>query len=62
MFDLLEIEWFPAGLGAVPNADGGRGLMQSSRMVNMLITGAFFCIRNISLSVTFAGFFEKKVE
>lgn len=56
MFDLLQMEWFPAGPGAALNAVGGMGLMQSSRMVNTLITGAFFCIKNISHSVTFAGF------
>lgn len=55
MFDLLQMEQFPTSLSATLNADGGGGLMQSSRMVNMFITGAFFCIKNIFLSVTFAG-------
>lgn len=56
MFDLLQMEWFPAGLGATLNADGGIGLTQSSRMVHMLVTGAFFRVRNISHSVTLSWF------
>lgn len=55
MFDLLQMKWFPVGLGAALHADGGGSLMQSSRMVNTLITGAFFCTKNISHLVTFTG-------
>lgn len=55
MFDLLQMKWFPAGFGTILDADGGVGLMQSSGMVNMFITSAFFCMENISHSVTFAG-------
>lgn len=62
MFDLLQMEWFPADHGATLNADGGVGLMQPSRMANMLITGVFFCIKNISYSVTFAGSLQEKVQ
>lgn len=62
MFDLLQTEWFPAGLGATLNADSGVGPTRPSRMANMLITGVFFCIGNISHSVTFAGSFQEKVQ
>lgn len=61
MFDLLQVEWFPADHGATLNADGGAGLMQPSGMATMLIAGVFFGIKNISHSVTFAGSLQEKV-
>ena len=62
MSDLLQMERFPAGLGATLNADGGVGLIQQSGVANMLITGVFFCIKNISHSVAFAGSLQEKVQ
>uniref|UniRef100_A0A8D0GFH9 Isoaspartyl peptidase/L-asparaginase n=1 Tax=Sphenodon punctatus TaxID=8508 RepID=A0A8D0GFH9_SPHPU len=54
MFDLLQMEWFPAGHGAVLNADGYVELDAIVMNGKSLAAGAVSCIRNISNPVTFA--------
>lgn len=56
MFDLLQMEWFPAGHGAVLSAAGHVQLDAIIMNGETMAAGTASCIRRISKSVTFACF------
>lgn len=61
MFDLLQMEWFPAGHGAVLSATGQVQLDAIILNGEAMAAGRESCIRRISKSVTFACFNPPKV-
>lgn len=61
MFDLLQMEWFPAGRGAVLSAAGHVQLDAIIMNGETTASGTDFYIRRISKSVTFVCFIPPKV-
>lgn len=60
MFDLLQMEWFPAGHGVVLSAAGYVQLDAIIMNGKTLAAGTDSCIRRISKPVTFACFSTRK--
>lgn len=62
MFDLLQMEWFPAGHGSVLSAAGYVQLDAIIMNGKTLAAGTDSCIRRFSKPVTFACFSPRRGE